>query len=250
MAFQAPREASSVPAGYAPPNDAYESTEHALVVVVVATAAGDTTDDQDEFPEHALVVAVVAAVDTTHDQDGFPEHDAVVPQQQFLDDGQFLDGEDSQRQFLEDGHEDEDMVYLDLEQVESACRVIVTVLDPRDLEGYSDLDIYRFAAALTLFFRFPPLDESPSYANGGFGAVPASAAAVDGLEKRVFHACSDDDHGGGCAICLEEEFEEGQQLSVMPCANGHAFHTACITAWLEQSNMCPLCRHPLPASED
>ncbi|TVU26946.1 hypothetical protein EJB05_29522, partial [Eragrostis curvula] len=90
-------------------------------------------------------------------------------------------------------------------------------------------------------------DELPSYRNGGFGAVPASAAAVAGLEKRTFHAGEDDDLGG-CAICLDEEFEEGQELSVMPCS--HAFHTQCINAWLGQSNMCPLCRHALPRCAD
>ncbi|TVU26944.1 hypothetical protein EJB05_29520, partial [Eragrostis curvula] len=104
--------------------------------------------------------------------------------------------------------------------------------------------------------RLPRLDESESYRNGGFGAVPASAAAVAALEKRIFRAGGGGNDDGccgglrGCAICLDEEFEEGQELSVMPCSQAHAFHTQCITAWLGQSNMCPLCRHALPTSED
>ncbi|OEL31806.1 hypothetical protein BAE44_0007189, partial [Dichanthelium oligosanthes] len=97
----------------------------------------------------------------------------------------------------------------------------------------------------------PPLGEEEGYSNGGFGAVPASAAAVADLEKHKFHAGG---RGGGatevcgaagCSICLEE-FEDGEEVSVMPCSRGHEFHPNCITKWLGISNMCPLCRHELP----
>ncbi|KAL6906083.1 hypothetical protein ACP4OV_003684 [Aristida adscensionis] len=91
-------------------------------------------------------------------------------------------------------------------------------------------------------------EDGEAYRNGGFGAVPASAAAVAGLEKRKFHAGGDgDDAGGvtGCAVCLEE-FDDGEEVSVVPCARGHEFHPDCIAKWLGQSNMCPLCRHALP----
>ncbi|KAG2622997.1 RING-H2 finger protein ATL74-like [Panicum virgatum] len=80
---------------------------------------------------------------------------------------------------------------------------------------------------------------------GGFGAVPASAAAVAGLEKQTFHGTEGCGGESECAICLED-FEDGEEVSVMPCAHGHEFHTICITKWLGRSNMCPLCRHQLP----
>ncbi|CAN6362255.1 unnamed protein product [Urochloa humidicola] len=84
------------------------------------------------------------------------------------------------------------------------------------------------------------------YSDGGFGAVPAPAAAVARLEKRTFHA------GGGvtedCSICFEA-FVDGAEVSVMPCpSRGHEFHTGCIAKWLGISNMCPLCRHGLGSS--
>uniref|UniRef100_A0A0E0J6Q0 RING-type domain-containing protein n=1 Tax=Oryza nivara TaxID=4536 RepID=A0A0E0J6Q0_ORYNI len=94
---------------------------------------------------------------------------------------------------------------------------------------------------------------------GGFRGVPASAAAVAGLEKQVFHQF--DHHGGddddddeakdsaaGCVICMEE-FVAGDEVCAIPCAGNHSFHHHCITEWLGCSNVCPLCRHALPVEE-
>ncbi|TVU26943.1 hypothetical protein EJB05_29519, partial [Eragrostis curvula] len=97
--------------------------------------------------------------------------------------------------------------------------------------------------------RFEGGDDD-AYRNGGFGAVPASAAAVAELKKGTFRAGGDGDGtdaADGCAICLEE-FEDGEEVTVMPCDHGHEFHPDCITEWLGCSNMCPLCRHPLPTA--
>lgn len=97
-----------------------------------------------------------------------------------------------------------------------------------------------------------------AYHNGGFGAVPAAASAVATLGKLSFRAGEDDDGSADrqscgsitCSICLED-FEDGEEVSVMPCSGGHGFHTNCIVEWLGQySNMCPLCRHALPTGED
>ncbi|KAF8664700.1 hypothetical protein HU200_054417 [Digitaria exilis] len=78
-----------------------------------------------------------------------------------------------------------------------------------------------------------------SYGNGGSGAVPAPAAAVDGLEKRTFHA--GEVIGSGvteCSICFED-FVDGGEVSVMPCPSlrVHQFHPDCIAMWLGISNM-------------
>ena len=92
------------------------------------------------------------------------------------------------------------------------------------------------------------------YDDGGAGllgafVVPASDAAVAGLEKQAFHATAEGCGVTGCAICLEE-FEDGEEVTVMPCSRGHEFHPGCITEWLGQSNTCPLCRHALPTDVD
>uniref|UniRef100_A0A0E0MJM3 RING-type domain-containing protein n=1 Tax=Oryza punctata TaxID=4537 RepID=A0A0E0MJM3_ORYPU len=85
---------------------------------------------------------------------------------------------------------------------------------------------------------------------GGFRGVPASAAAVAGLEKQVFDHHDDEeeakDSAAGCVICMEE-FVAGDEVCVMPCSGNHSFHRHCITEWLGRSNVCPLCRHALPA---
>ena len=44
-----------------------------------------------------------------------------------------------------------------------------------------------------------------------------------------------------CAVCLCE-FEVGEKVCVLPCDDGHIFHTACIKQWLETNSVCPVCR--------
>jgi len=79
--------------------------------------------------------------------------------------------------------------------------------------------------------------------------VPASGAAVAGLEKQAFDATAERCGAiTGCAICLEN-FEDGEEVTVMPCSRGHEFHPDCITMWLGKSNTCPLCRHALPTDD-
>lgn len=225
VTFQAPWEASSVAPGFPPPNDADESTEHAPVAA--AGVADDTARDQEEVPEPESAPQLADPVST----------ETETGSTSAADDAQAHQGSHHRRRRPM--------------SVEFPLEVLRTVRDLRERGNPdNDSEILPLAVAMTLRSRLPWLGELPSYRNGGFGAVPASAAAVAALEKRVFHAGGDDHGGCACAICLEDEFEEGQELSVMPCANGHAFHTTCITAWLGQSNMCPLCRHALPASED
>jgi len=44
-----------------------------------------------------------------------------------------------------------------------------------------------------------------------------------------------------CPICFSE-FNDADQLLVMPCDQRHFFHKACIENWLEHSQICPICR--------
>ncbi|KAL6601598.1 hypothetical protein ACP70R_044818 [Stipagrostis hirtigluma subsp. patula] len=46
-----------------------------------------------------------------------------------------------------------------------------------------------------------------------------------------------------CAICLAE-FARGDAVRVLPSC-GHAFHAACVDAWLLSSSTCPSCRRAL-----
>lgn len=52
-----------------------------------------------------------------------------------------------------------------------------------------------------------------------------------------------------CPICIVD-FEEGDDLRVLPCEGKHRFHQACVDPWLlELSSSCPLCREDFYALE-
>jgi hypothetical protein len=71
--------------------------------------------------------------------------------------------------------------------------------------------------------------------------IPAARSAIERLKKVTF----EDGLGsiGECIIC-REEFEDGLELTRLPCS--HVYHGDCIVKWLEKSHCCPLCRYPLP----
>ncbi|XP_037437012.1 probable E3 ubiquitin-protein ligase ATL44 [Triticum dicoccoides] len=48
-----------------------------------------------------------------------------------------------------------------------------------------------------------------------------------------------------CAICLSE-FAEKEEIRVLPQC-GHAFHVACVDAWLRAHSSCPSCRRVVVA---
>jgi len=52
-----------------------------------------------------------------------------------------------------------------------------------------------------------------------------------------------------CPICIVD-FEEGDDLRVLPCEGKHGFHQSCVDPWLlELSGSCPLCRQDFRALE-
>ncbi|RLM99441.1 hypothetical protein C2845_PM06G13640 [Panicum miliaceum] len=86
------------------------------------------------------------------------------------------------------------------------------------------------------------------FSDGGFGGVPASAAAIAGLKKQRYDdgpPGADDDM---CVICMRG-YKKGKRLYVMPCAYKHRFHRKCLKKWLSRSHLCPLCRHALPTED-
>ena len=65
------------------------------------------------------------------------------------------------------------------------------------------------------------------------GAKPDPSAAMADLEG---------DQEEQCPICLIE-FEEGDDIRVLPCEKEHVYHKTCIDPWLlDVSSSCPLCR--------
>lgn len=46
-----------------------------------------------------------------------------------------------------------------------------------------------------------------------------------------------------CPICIVD-FEEGDDIRVLPCDGKHCFHQQCVDPWLlKLSSACPICRH-------
>ncbi|TFK21960.1 hypothetical protein FA15DRAFT_54519 [Coprinopsis marcescibilis] len=53
-----------------------------------------------------------------------------------------------------------------------------------------------------------------------------------------------------CPICIVD-FEEGDDIRVLPCEGKHCFHQTCVDPWLlELSSSCPICRHDFHALEN
>jgi len=49
-----------------------------------------------------------------------------------------------------------------------------------------------------------------------------------------------------CPICIVD-FEEGDDIRVLPCEGKHRFHPECVDQWLlELSSSCPICRQGMP----
>lgn len=51
--------------------------------------------------------------------------------------------------------------------------------------------------------------------------------------------CGNNEKENYCPVCLDE-LKIGDQVTTLPCA--HTFHYTCVSDWLEQSEVCPLCR--------
>ncbi|GAA5867120.1 hypothetical protein JCM3774_004401 [Rhodotorula dairenensis] len=76
------------------------------------------------------------------------------------------------------------------------------------------------------------LDQPPSL------PPPQSSATVD----AIIAATPMESDSESCPICLTE-FEDGDELRILPCDERHRFHSECIDPFLlNVSRLCPLCR--------
>ncbi|KQJ89584.1 hypothetical protein BRADI_4g26571v3 [Brachypodium distachyon] len=92
--------------------------------------------------------------------------------------------------------------------------------------------------------------EEGAYRDGGFGAVPASRAAIDGLPEAAANDAAVRE--ASCAVCLESlvpSSDGGGRIKKMPCCS-NGFHERCIADWLRVSRLCPCCRFALPAAAE
>ncbi|KAK6117768.1 hypothetical protein DH2020_048497 [Rehmannia glutinosa] len=74
----------------------------------------------------------------------------------------------------------------------------------------------------------------------------ASNGLLDSLPLFTFRSVTPNIAGGDCAVCLSK-FEPHDRLRLLPLCC-HAFHAACIDAWIVSNQTCPLCRSTVVSS--
>ncbi|KAA1475179.1 hypothetical protein DENSPDRAFT_841916 [Dentipellis sp. KUC8613] len=105
----------------------------------------------------------------------------------------------------------------------------------------------------------PPATGDPAYthtrdeANVGESSGSGSGSAArprPAAEAAGANVVTPDNIGREtCPICIVD-FEEGDDLRVLPCEGKHRFHQACVDPWLlELSSSCPICRQDFQALE-
>ena len=52
-----------------------------------------------------------------------------------------------------------------------------------------------------------------------------------------------------CSICLQLYVDDppGILIAELNCSNKHIFHKDCLIKWIENNNICPLCREIIPS---
>jgi hypothetical protein len=90
----------------------------------------------------------------------------------------------------------------------------------------------------------PIVTSSPSAVAGQL--VASRTPDISGKSKDVVPAAIGRET---CPICIVD-FEEGDDLRLLPCEGKHRFHQECVDPWLlELSSSCPICRQDFQALE-
>jgi len=81
----------------------------------------------------------------------------------------------------------------------------------------------------------------------GLGNNVLTNLAVSKFEN-IAKSMEDNEVNKSCTICLGD-FETSDDVTALPCNVKHTFHTPCITNWLKERNICPLCKAPVTQAE-
>ncbi|KJA19899.1 hypothetical protein HYPSUDRAFT_143064 [Hypholoma sublateritium FD-334 SS-4] len=111
----------------------------------------------------------------------------------------------------------------------------------------------RLDAKLRVHPQSSPLGgRVPADAQGGAGVVAPGPSNISSIATEL--QCEDMVPASigreTCPICIVD-FEEGDDIRVLPCEGKHCFHQQCVDPWLlKLSSSCPICRHDFLALEN
>ncbi|XP_019168931.1 PREDICTED: RING-H2 finger protein ATL54-like [Ipomoea nil] len=105
------------------------------------------------------------------------------------------------------------------------------------------LSIYRWTAGQS---QPPPQLAGARWHVRAPGGLRSSV--IDAIAIRRYRKGEGAVEGSECPVCLSE-FREDEILRVLPNCK-HAFHVACVDAWLKSHANCPVCRAGVEGSEN
>ena len=109
--------------------------------------------------------------------------------------------------------------------------------------SYNDYCVVTYTGWMLLVFLFVRIVGTVYWGYSYF-----KQAAKKGADERLLQKLNDFTYSSrtsslynsNCVICLSQ-YEDGEQLSTLPCSEKHVFHTGCVQNWLKKSRCCPLC---------
>jgi hypothetical protein len=104
-----------------------------------------------------------------------------------------------------------------------------------------DMDIHNISRSPSSGGSQSPIDNRQQSADVGEGSSRPILSTVTHSEHEDMVPASIGRET--CPICIVD-FEEGDDIRVLPCEGKHCFHQECVDPWLlKLSSSCPICRH-------
>lgn len=110
-------------------------------------------------------------------------------------------------------------------------------LEMLETQTWKDYREAKVQGAAPSASRLPTSRPSPSAAKELVKAVAREISA----QSIGIPVSKDTDFEETCAIC-HAEYEDLDEIIILPCPGQHFFHKDCVFTWLEKSQLCPMCR--------
>ncbi|KAI8558527.1 hypothetical protein RHMOL_Rhmol04G0101500 [Rhododendron molle] len=71
-------------------------------------------------------------------------------------------------------------------------------------------------------------------------APPSKTSRISVNQLDLNEACSNSDEEPDICVICQVEYESRERIGTLEC--GHEYHANCITKWLQEKNVCPVCK--------